>query len=173
MSDDLRTYARKLDQALAKKEPFFEYNRDIWHATIVVCLAMHHATRKVRILSNELDERLYGGEWFLEEAKAFAAKEGASLDILVESHLPDNHPIWEVAKVGNTTVRRVPDDLQKRYSYNFLLADDSGYRFERDRQSPKAVVVFNDEKDLDKGMKEDLVGVFTFLNDRSDEILPP
>ena len=176
LADDLAAYARKMDRALNKGESFFEYNLDIWHASIVVCLAMQYATRHVLILSNELDAKLYGSDWFLEEARRFIGKGGTSLDILVESELPDDHPIWDIVSAGEgrVTIKLVPKSMQEQYKYNFLVADSNGYRFERDRQYPKAIVSFNDnESDLNKGVVEALKKAFAALSHKAKDLPTP
>ena len=140
----LNSYIGEIEKALRHKEQFVNYNKDIQHATVVICTAMHHAESRVRLLSNRLDPVLYGGQWFLMEAEAFLGQEDASLDILVETDMAQDHPLRGLLKQhkDKVSVGRVPDNEQT-YGYNFMLVDGMGYRFERDRDKHEALVAFH------------------------------
>lgn len=146
MPDSLYEYAKRLEKALAEGTRFAAYNKDMRHASVVVCQAIGHAKETVRLLSHMLDRDLYGSDWFKEEARKFLGDAGGKLDILVESDLPADHPVLGLANEfpQKVSMRRVPDDLQESYKYNYMVVDDIGYRFERDREEPQAVVFFND-----------------------------
>lgn len=140
--DSINDYARAFDQALEKKLEFANFNRDIQHATVIICIAFHHAQNRVRLLSNQLDPILYGGMWFMEEARGFLNK-GGNLEILVEKAIADDHPIFSLDQgAGKLSVKRVPDQSVKSYKFNFMLVDEIGYRFESDREKPEAIVSF-------------------------------
>jgi len=48
-----------MEKALAKKEPFSTYNRDIFHAFEITLAAFRHAQKEVLLLSHKLDVSLY------------------------------------------------------------------------------------------------------------------
>ena len=60
----------------------------------------------------------------------------------MESDLEDDHRVLDLAKRNpeNVSIKRVSDDRQEGYRYNCMVVDDIGYRFERDRAEPQAVV---------------------------------
>ena len=144
--DSLNAYARAFDRALRRGSEFARFNRDMNHATIIVCTAMSHAKANVWLLSHRLDPVLYGGQWFREAAEGFLGRRSGRIHIVVESELADEHPMVALAHKypGKVTIKRVPDDLLERYRYNFMVVDDSGYRFEHDRDKYEALVVFHD-----------------------------
>lgn len=151
MPDDLADYVLSMDDALRHKRRFVAYNKDIHHAHAVVCLAFRHADSNICLLSQKLDPELYASPWFLEEAQGFF-HHGGRLRILVETDLDEHHPVHQLAERNPAALemQRVPDDLKAKYRYNYMVVDDVGYRFERDRDEPRAVVVFHDE---DKGAR--------------------
>ena len=140
-----------MDAALKSGKAFIVFNKDMRHATVAVCLALKHADKEIWLLSEKLDPVLYGSEWFLAEAADFLGRREGKMHILVESDLPDGHPIQQItaehADDGRLTIMRIPDDLREQYVYNYMVVDDKGYRFERDRKHPKAIVAFNVETD--------------------------
>ena len=44
------------------------------------------------------------------------------------------------------TLRRVPES-QQTYACNHMVMDDVGFRFERERELPQALVAFNEPED--------------------------
>ena len=147
--DGLNAYASELDRALKRGTKFANFNKDMHHATVVICTAFHHAEKHIRLLSQKLDPELYAGPWFTEEVERFVDK--GRLDVLVETDVSSDHPVMALAtsRSGNVSVRRVRDDVSAGYPYNYMLVDDIGYRFEHDRESTEALVVFNDDSDDD------------------------
>lgn len=147
MDTSLNAYHRELNRALKRDAKFANFNKDMNHAAIVVCTAFRHASKHVKLLSHQLDPVLYGSDWFLKELSGFLNR-GGKLDILVESDVPREHPVMLEAKQrANVTVKRIPDP--EGYEFNFMVVDDKGFRFEKDRQSTEASVVFNyDEEEV-------------------------
>lgn len=140
----LNGYAEEFDRALRKKTPFANFNKDMNHAAIIVCMSFRHAQNTIKLLSKELDESLYGSKWFLEELAHFMDKENTSLKILIESDIPGDHPvIQESKKEPRIEIKRIPEEDVQKYPFNFMLVDDKGFRFEQDRESTEATVVFN------------------------------
>ena len=168
---NIHDYALRMERALKRNKPFSDYNEDLRHASVVVCESFRHAKGKIRLLSEKLDDRLYGSEWFLDEAKGFLDRDG-ELCVLVETDLAPTHPVSDlVSEHKNVTIKRVPDRERETYSYNFMVVDDKGYRFERDRSEPKAIVRFNDE-DPHPGLVKILTARFEELWDKSDGASP-
>ena len=159
--------------ALSNGTRFAAYNKDMRHASVVVCLAFKHADEKVLLLSHKLDPELYGSDWFMEEARGFlGGGDDHTLDILVESDLEANHPVLDLVREHRqqVSVKRVPNEEQRRYKYNYMVVDDKGYRFESDREEPRAVVFFNDDAEDHRSFVNTLKSNFDVLASRSEPI---
>ena len=96
--DSLNDYARALDSALKWKRAYSAYNRDMVHAKIVVTAAFRGAREKIRLLSHRLDRDLYASQSFIDEANDFVGRRGGQVDILVESDIPEDHPLQVLAR---------------------------------------------------------------------------
>ena len=168
----LNGYARELDKALKKGAKFANYNKDIQHATIVICTAFHHAKDRVRLLSHELDSVLYAGSWFKREVKGFLER-GGKLEILLESEVYQDHPLMEMAarQPKKIDVRRVSNELQAQYPFNFMVVDNIGYRFEHDRAEPAAVFAFNSDDEIHTGNMDTLRTWFDRVFKESEQAL--
>ena len=172
----LNGYARELDRALKRTEEFANFNKDIQHASIVVCTAFRHAKAKIRLLSHELDPVLYASPWFETEVKAFLDR-GGKLEILLESKVSEqDHPLMKMAahEPDKIDVRQVSDEFQRRtqYPFNFMVVDDIGYRFEHDRTEPAAVFAFHSDNEIHIENTKRLVEWFDTVFERSDKALP-
>ena len=166
--DSINDYARTFRRALENGEEFNNYNKDIQHATVIICTAFAFAKERVRLLSNMLDPVLYSQRWFLDEAESFLERDG-KLDVLVESDVPDDHPVIQLAAANpNLSVRRVPKEAVESYEFNFMLVDQRGYRFESDREKHEALVLFGG--DVVGDVLSDLNAVFNALWERSTEV---
>ena len=164
--DSLNAYAIELAKALKNKTKFANFNKDMHHATVVICTAFHYAEKNIRLLSHKLDPELYAGPWFMEEAERFVDR--GRLDILVESDVSMDHPVVALAKTRReVSVKRVSDQAWAGYTFNFMVVDEIGYRFEHDRESPEALVVFNDDDDDLRGSLE---AWFDQLFERSEPV---
>lgn len=126
---------------------FGTFNRDISHAAAITRVAFEHANSTVRLLSHKLDRALYGKSFLEDHVAPFLNKEGASLHILVETDVPDGHPIWDFMESGHgeerLTMKRIPPKLVEHYKFNYLVVDDFGFRFEVDREEYAAVASFH------------------------------
>ena len=172
MSNRLYEYAQRLRDALGNDTQFAAYNKDIRHASAVVCLAFEHAEKRILLLSHKLDRELYGSKWFMESARVFLERQKGKLQILVESDLEPDHPVVGLAADYNdqVTVKRVPNDVLDQYGYNYMVVDSKGYRFERDRNEPQAVVFFNEDSDSHRELVEALEENFAGLSSLSKAV---
>ena len=144
----LRDYAEQLDKVLSKGRDYTTFNDDLLNARILVGTALAHAKHKVLLVSHKLAPRLYGHAWFTKAARGFVGRQGR-LDILVESDINEDHPVKALERdhPDLVTITRVPDQVVRTYDFNFMLVDESGYRFEQDRTKCRAWVVFNWDDD--------------------------
>ena len=157
-TENLIEYAVRVNTAMEKREPFSTYNRDILHASEIVACILKYAEEEVNLLSNKLDKRLYGEDYIAELVEDFVGERNGKLNILLETDVETDHPVITACKKfpKNTTVKKVPDQWQKHYDYNFMLIDDIGYRFEANRKSQNAIVSFNQDNQIEtrKNMKK-------------------
>lgn len=170
--NSLNDYAHGFDRALKNKTAYSNYNRDMQHATIIVCTAFRHAEKRIRLVSRELDPQLYATPWFREAAKGFLSRSGdTKLVVLVERDIDATHPIQQMAEEygDRADVKRVPDFVQERYPFNFMLIDDIGYRLEYDRATPAAFVSFyNGDNETDREILANLNDWFDYLEGAAD-----
>lgn len=169
---DLEAYSARINKELSNKSPVRAYNRDISHAAVITSAAFRYASAEVRLLSNKLDRALYNENLLENSVAPFLAGKG-TLHILVETDLPSTHPIWGFMKNGSyiheqLTIKKVPPALVDRYQFNYLVADEFGYRFEADREECAAVASFH-ESDSVPTIK-DLVDFFDKLERQSSDI---
>ena len=148
MDGTLGDYARKLNSALIEKSGHTTFNRDAVHASIVIHIAFLHAKETVLLLSQKLDALIYSNPWLIEKIERFLAH-GGKLRILVETEVAESHPLRLLAKrlPGNLTIARVPLEAVRTYSFNFMVVDDRGYRFEHDREEYSALVAFDEPEE--------------------------
>jgi hypothetical protein len=145
--ENLKEYAERLENALKKKVAFNTYNRDIFHAFAIIHAAFKFAQEEVLLLSHELDIALYGGADLGHEIRGFLGDRKGKMRILVETDISEAHPMMQLCGEFSEQVKilRIPNELQKGYEFNFMVVDDFGYRFEKDREEHAAVASFHDE----------------------------
>ena len=170
---DLEAYSDRINKELSNKNPVRAYNRDISHAAVITSAAFRYASTEVRLLSHKLDRALYNENLLQNSIAPFLERKGTSLHILVETDLPSTHPIWRFMEEGSysheqLTIKKVPPELVDRYQFNYLVADEFGYRFEGDREEYAAVASFH-ESDSVSTIK-DLVGFFDKLERQSSDV---
>ena len=164
MSESMNEYVRKLRTALSEGTYFTAYNRDTAHARAVLSLAFEFAEEKILLLSNRLDHVLYAHPTFVGALKKFL-DDGGVLDVLTETEIDPRHPFLTLTKEYSDRVscNVVPSSLQSLYKFNFMVMDDTGYRFERDRDEHKAVVVMNAQTDAERRFIEQSKTIFNYL----------
>ena len=170
----LNDYIVKLRTALRESKPFSEFNKDISHAIVVICSALYFAKGRVLLLSNKLDPLLYATPAFDHAVNRFLERDNARLDVLVEKpgEVDQQHPIRQLADQHpeKVEVKAVPANLVEKYEFNFMVVDDIGYRFERNRGSHGAVVSFNEDDPERVEMRARLVKIFDFLKEGAEPL---
>ena len=170
---DLEAYSERINKELSSENPVRAYNKDISHAAVITSAAFRYASTEVRLLSNKLDRALYNENLLENSVAPFLAKQGTSLHILVETDLPSTHPIWEFVKKGNysheqLTIKKVAPKLMSKYQFNYLVADEFGYRFEGDRKEYAAVASFHESDSV--STINDLIDFFDKLERQSSDV---
>ena len=105
-----------------------------------------YATEEISLLSQKLDPAVYAGSALLNAVKDFLKRQDTKLRILVESDIPDGHPLLEACS-GNplAEVRKVPVETVALYDCNFMTVDNFGYRYEANRDQYFASVSFYED----------------------------
>lgn len=166
---DIAAYKDRVFALAAKRDGEAVYNGSPDHAAIIVERIFASAERHVRLLTGDLEVKVYGDPAVVQAARRFLSKPEHKLDILVESDaFGTSHPLVDgMGKLGNLEVRRVPDDLSERVPYHFMTGDTDCFRFERDKNSHTAVAAFGDA-----AAATNLNGIFDSLKERCSLMEP-
>lgn len=172
MDTSLRAYAERLEKSLKKATPIGLYNKDIIHASIIVHLTFLHAKKEISILSNKLDLALYGVAEIRKSIRTFLKKQDVKLNILVEQEIGPKHPLVNINREfkQKVEIRTVRKEVLESYKFNFMIVDDIGYRFERDRDSCAATASFYEKDEDSKEFIKSLKEIFQILRKRSNAI---
>lgn len=141
-------YKKRLITALEKKEKFVTQNHDNMHAVEIIIAGFTHAKREINLLSHKLDQQVYGNDRVIDAMEGFLKRDDAKLNIIVETRLPTNHPIYNLKENFGTKIslKKIPDEWVEKYAFNYMLMDNFGYRFEYDREEFKARASFNNDE---------------------------
>ena len=172
MDTSLRAYCERLEEALREKKSIGFYNKDIFHASAIVYLAFRYAERHILILSNRLDLTLYGVEGILKSIRTFLEKPKVKLEVLVEQEIAPEHPLASINREfpEKIEIGVLPKEVVEKYKYNFMVVDDIGYRFERDREDYAATASFHEKDDESQEFIRRLMEIFRILKKRSSSV---
>ena len=146
----LEEYEKKVIECISNPEcEDVILNNNIQHATILIEQMFKHATQRVRLLSVSLDAALYNKKNVLDAISNFLSTEGTNLEIVTEKNIcvKNNAKLLSILNKHKKQVgRRVAEPwLSKQYKYNFLVSDDSTYRFEGDKSKHEATAEFHNQ----------------------------
>ena len=115
--ETLNDYIKRLQTALEKKRPYVTYNRDKYHASLVVSAGFRHAEESIRIVSHKLDPDVYASPGLVDSVSDFLKKaESAKLSILIEQEVSEDHPILRIGCESQTDgaqgMERAPSDVR-------------------------------------------------------------
>jgi hypothetical protein len=122
------------------------FNGSADHAAIIVENLFRVATHHVRILSGDLDARVYGNHRVVQRAEEFLGHSDHRLDILVERDtFSASHPfVRAIAGNENVAIKLISPEVSEGVPYHFMTADEDCYRFEELKGTHKAVAAFGD-----------------------------
>ena len=125
------------------------YNASVDSASVVIENLFKSANRKIDILSGDLNPRVYGRSEVVEEAMLFLISNPEHrIRVLLEKDLAavrKLHPFFKMfSEFGNVELRIAPSELQKKYTFHFVVVDKDCYRFESNKELPAATVAFGD-----------------------------
>ncbi|NOX40767.1 MAG: hypothetical protein GXP05_09695 [Alphaproteobacteria bacterium] len=148
----MQNYSKIVRRAAALKDGSVIFNGSLAHAEILVRELFRSADSCIKILSGDLNSRVFGSDDVVEQANLFLADPNRKLEVLVEECSADdraNHPFYDnffVKKRDNVHFRRVPQDIQDSYDFHLVVADGESYRFEGDKKKHAAIAAFGDKK---------------------------
>ena len=137
------------------------------HASILLEMMFRKAKAVIRIFSGDLDLRTYGRWELTDAARAFVARPGNRLRILLQHRHPDSwlneHPLIKAlrplagnsANMGALEVAFAQGSYAGEEAKHFAVMDDRAYRFEHDHDGTKAIANFNEP-----GVAAQLVSAF-------------
>ncbi|MDC9726798.1 MAG: hypothetical protein PSN35_03040 [Candidatus Thioglobus sp.] len=146
-----KDYEKKVVECLNAQQNEIILNCNIDHAEILIKQMFLNAAHTVNLLSNKLDANLYERNDIVDAIRRFLNREGTTLNIAIEGNM-DQGSIQLIGLLENHDINpvRIPDWLKEQYKYNFITMDDTGYRFETDREKHEAVVNFGDTQQTEK-----------------------
>jgi hypothetical protein len=126
-------------------------NGTIAHAALLVEAMFKNASDKIRILTGELNARVYGAPEIVAAARQFLADADHSLEIIFECEFNDNdaarHPLLAALGPGaNVTLWRLEPKFRQAVTAHFALMDEDSYRYEADKTKDSAVAAFGDRE---------------------------
>ena len=170
----LFVYREKVEALARKRDGTPLYNDSVEHAAIILQSMLSSAQRSVKVLTGELNKEAYGRRAIVDQVKQFIEDESHSLQILYEDKTleqegaKERHPFLEaVAGKSRVELRHVPEQLQSRYEFHFMVVDGDCYRFEPNKEKFGAVAVFGDTQG-----GENLEELFSTLWSSSDDEWP-
>ena len=141
-------------------------NNAIKYATVLIERMFIFAGREINLISNSLNEALYGKDNVIDAVHSFLNNVYTRLNIIIKSAINKSHkPLVTLKEFKkNTRIKIANSNLVKKYPYNFLTMDDYGYRFEGDRGKYQAISQFGDKSRVDK-----LNSIFDSISELSAE----
>jgi hypothetical protein len=143
------------------------------HAAVVIGQLFAVAQDRVRVLSSELPLATFGTPEVIGAAvKYLTSQANARLKILVEQAVSlTQHPLLvEIAKQGlseRLDLLVVPPSVSRNYTFNFVVADETNFRFEPVREKFEAMVCFG-QPDLARKIK----GMFDKIEAQAQPVTP-
>ena len=155
----LLNYGNLIAQRIEKRDGTPIPNGTLAHASLLVEAMFRHASSAVRILTGELNARVYGTPEVISRAQEFLANSEHTLEIIFEGDFDDaelkRHPLLASVNPSNVKLFRLNADLKSKVRAHFAIMDTDSYRFEADKLKPSAVAAFGD-----KSFARDLLNVF-------------
>jgi len=124
------------------------YNGSPDHAAIIVEHLFLAAHSEVRILSGDLNSRVYGTSGVVQRAREFLAHSNRRLRILLEreTYSPTHPLVAELTPERNVQIAVIPALVTGALKYHLATADNDCFRFEPEKENHVAVAAFGDEK---------------------------
>ena len=143
---ELKLYRQEIKRLIAERNGEAIYNGSADHAAVIVEGLFSAARQKVRLLTGDLNARVYGVRGVVDRASQFLGHSDHQLEVLVEEwNASPSHPLLEeIGGLKNVSFYKIPEGLRSAVSYHLMTADDDCFRFEREKNSHAAVAAFGD-----------------------------
>ncbi|HEX8579915.1 MAG TPA: hypothetical protein VF655_10020 [Allosphingosinicella sp.] len=143
---DLESYRDKIRLAARERAGAPIYNGSPDHAAIIVEELFLSANSHVRLLSGDLNARVYGAPGVVRRAREFLSHSNHDLRILLEreTYSPSHPLIEEMAGQRNVKIAVMPQSIRDALKYHFMTADEDCFRFEPEKELHVAVAAFGD-----------------------------
>lgn len=145
---DLARYREHVKNLAAERKGEVVYNGSADHAAVIVEHMFASAHENVRILTGDLNAKVYGALPVVQRARQFLGHSDHRLEILVEEHtFNSSHPlIEEIGTDENVAIYVIPPELSQKIPYHFMTVDNDCFRFEREKNSHAAVAAFGEKE---------------------------
>jgi hypothetical protein len=132
-------------------------------ASIIIEIFFAIAQSDVRVLTGDLDARVYGKDGVIVEAKKFLANRERSLSIIFlkaqEPTIVEQHPLLaSLRSYKNVHLFNAPPNISETAEFHCSVVDDHSYRLKTDIGSHVSVTTFGDPR-----LAARLISVFTRL----------
>jgi hypothetical protein len=143
---DIRDYRHKVKLIADLRNGRAVFNGSTDHASVIVENLFRVANHQVRILSGDLDARVYGNANVVQRAQEFLGHSDHKLDVLVEeATFSASHPfVRAISGNDNVSIKLIDQGVSSGIPYHFMTADEDCYRFEEQKGTHKAVAAFGD-----------------------------
>lgn len=163
---ELKEYRTRVKMLSDLRNGGLVFNGSAEHASVIVENLFRVANHHVRILTGDLDARVYGNPNVIQRAEEFLSYSDHKIDILVEdASFNGSHPfVRAVVNRDNVTLMEIDSNLSEGIPYHFMTADEDCYRFEEMKGSHKAIAAFGDQAAMN------LNGIFSTIHKHSTSI---
>lgn len=123
------------------------YNGSPDHAAVIIENIFNVAQDEVRLLSGDLNSRVYGAPGVVQRATEFLAHSHRRLRVLLEreTYSPTHPLVAAMSARANVQIAVIPDNVRGALQYHFATADDDCFRFEPEKDKHVAVAAFGDQ----------------------------
>lgn len=163
---ELKDYRQRVKLIADLRDGGSIFNGSAEHASVIVENLFRIARHHVRILSGDLDARVYGNPNVVQRVEEFLSYSDHRIDVLVEdATFNKSHPFVRATTSNpNVSIHQIDSHLSEGLPYHFMTADEDCYRFEEVKGSHKAVAAFGDPSALN------LVNIFNQVGPHSVDI---
>lgn len=148
--DDFVEYRDRVENARITKSSDIIFNTSHRHAAALIEQLFIAAENRVRVLCEHLNPDVFGSPAVVEAANTFLARPDAGLQVIVEKEgalsNADNEFVNSILigeQASKVEAYFLPAEKSHLANFNFMTADEHGYRFEPDRAHPIARASFN------------------------------
>lgn len=143
----MEQYRDRVRQARASQSQEVIYNSSRAHAAVLIEELFNAAENRIAILTEELGADVYGLPSVMNAAQAFLERPGAKLHLIVEQPIASDHPFMAATAgdqryAAHVSTGTLPMGISAP-KFNFMVADGTSYRYERDKRFPSAMACFN------------------------------